>query len=61
MKSSTKRIRPDDYILSAIKPAERLEAALKIAAEAFKNKDLSEEDITEAVKTIRKKAYEGKK
>ncbi len=61
MQLSQKKIRPDDYILSVIKPAERLEAALKIAAEAFKNSELSEEDITKAVKSIRKKIYDRKK
>ena len=60
-RSQKKQIRPDEFILSALKPDERLEAALKIAGEAFKDKVLTEEDINEAVKTVRKKAYAKKK
>ncbi len=61
MKQNVKIIRPDDFILSALEPSERLDAALKVAAEAFKNKVLTEKDVTEAVKSMRKKAYEKKK
>ncbi len=61
MKMSVKRIQPDEFILSALKPSERLAAALKISAEAFKNKTLTENDIIEAVRMVRKKAFAKKK
>ncbi len=57
MKPSTKKIQPDEFIFSALKPNERLNAALKIAAEAFKNKALTEKDVVEAIKLIRKKFH----
>ncbi len=61
MKPSIKKIQPDEFILSALKPEERLNAALKIAAEAFKNKTLTEKDVLEAVRIVRKKAFAKKK
>ncbi len=61
MKSTVKDIQPDDFILSALKPRERLDAALKIAAEAFKSKTLTHDDIEKAVKTVRRKAHAKKK
>ncbi len=57
MKSTLKEIQPDDFILSALKPRERLDAALKIAAEAFKSKTLTQDAIEKAVKTVRRKTH----
>lgn len=60
MKTSLKRVNPEDYILSALKPDERLEAAFKLAKEVFHKTSLTVQDIDSAVKSLRKKAY-GKK
>jgi hypothetical protein len=61
MKMARKAINPEDYILSVLSPEDRLDAALKIAREAFKGTKLSMKDINIAVKSVRRKAYEGKK
>ena len=61
MKSARKAIDPEDYILSVLSPEDRLDAALKIAKEAFKGTKLTMKDINDAVKSVRRKAYEGKK
>jgi hypothetical protein len=49
MKSTAKRIAPDDYILSVLSPKDRLEAAFKIAGEAFKKTMLTTKDVERAV------------
>ena len=59
--STAKKINPDDYILSVLSPEERLDAALKVAGEAFKKTKLSMKDIENAVKSVRRKAYEKKR
>ena len=61
MKPARKAIDPEDYILSVLSPEDRLDAALKIAREAFKGTKLRMKDINNAVKSVRRKAYEGKK
>jgi len=61
MKPARKAIDPEDYILSVLSPEDRLDAALKIAKEAFKGAKLTMRDINNAVKSVRRKAYEGKK
>lgn len=55
---STAAVRPEDFILSALSPEDRLEAALKIAKVSFKNSSLTVEDIEKAVKKVRRKAHE---
>ncbi|MBN1254150.1 MAG: hypothetical protein JXA50_02650 [Deltaproteobacteria bacterium] len=60
MKVTAKSINPEDYILSVLSPEDRLDAAFKVAKEAFKNSKLTMADIDNAVRTVRKKAY-GKK
>jgi hypothetical protein len=57
---ATKKINPEDYILSVLSPEERLDAAFKVAKEAFKNTKLTVGDVNDAARTIRRKAY-GKK
>ncbi len=57
MKTMT-RVRPEDYILSALSPEDRLEAALKIARESFRETTLTVKDIEKAVEKIRRKIYE---
>ncbi|SPD72658.1 hypothetical protein PITCH_A1470007 [uncultured Desulfobacterium sp.] len=60
MRSSAKEIDPGDYILAVLSPRDRLEAALKVASQAFKKSKLTIDDIEKAVKTVRRKLY-GKK
>ena len=59
--ASAKKINPEDYILSVLSPEERLNAAFKVAREAFKGTKLTMKDIENAVETVRKKAYGKKK
>ena len=61
MKPARKLIDPEDYILSVISPEDRLDAAFKIAREAFKGAKLTMRDIDSAVRSVRRKAYGGKK
>ena len=51
------KVKPEEYILSALSKEDRLNAAFAVASEAFKQKDLTLDDIEKAVKTIRKKAH----
>jgi hypothetical protein len=60
VKPARKAIDPEDYILSVLSPEDRLDAALKIAREAFKGTKLTMKDINNAVKSVRRKSY-GKK
>jgi GH35 family endo-1,4-beta-xylanase len=60
MKTAAKILNPEDYILSVLSPEDRLDAAFKIAREAFKETKLTLRDINNAVKLVRRKAY-GKK
>ncbi|MBI5874320.1 MAG: hypothetical protein HZB81_00460 [Deltaproteobacteria bacterium] len=55
------KIRPEDYILAVLSPEDRLDAAFKIAGEVFKKTKLTMRDIDNAVKAVRRKAYEKKK
>lgn len=59
--AATKKINPEDYILSVLSPEERLDAAFKVAKKAFKGVRLTMKDVDNAVKTVRRKAYEKKK
>jgi len=52
-----KKIAPEDYILAALSPRERFEAAFNLAREAFKDSSLTLDDIEAAVKKVRKRAY----
>jgi len=52
---------PEDYILSVLSPEERLNAAFKVAKEAFKTTKLTMKDVDNAVKAVRRKAYGKKK
>ena len=61
MKNSAEKIDPGDYILSVLSPTDRLDAAFKVAAQAFKKSTLTIDDVEKAVKTVRRKAYEKKK
>ena len=59
--ATAKKINPEDYILSALSPEDRLDAAFKVAREAFKSIKLTMKDVDNAVKTVRRKAYEKKR
>ncbi len=58
---AAKKVNPEDYILSVLSPEDRLDAAFKVAQEAFKKTKLTVRDIDHAVKSVRRKAYEKKK
>jgi GH35 family endo-1,4-beta-xylanase len=58
---TAKKINPEDFILSALSPEDRLNAAFDVAREAFKKSRLTMKDIDNAVKSVRRKAYEKKK
>jgi GH35 family endo-1,4-beta-xylanase len=61
MKFATRIVDPEDYILSVLSPEDRLDAAFKVAREAFKGTKLTVRDIDNAVKSVRRKAYGKKK
>lgn len=61
MKTAAKILNPEDYILSVLSPEDRLDAAFRIAREAFKETTLTMRDINNAVKSVRRKAYGKKK
>jgi hypothetical protein len=58
VRTSAVKVDPDEYILSVLSREDRLDAALKVAQEAFRNTTLTLEDINKAVTTIRRKRYE---
>ena len=55
MKTTVKKIRPDEFILSVLSPEERIDAAFRVAKEAFKKTSLTARDIENAVKSVRKR------
>jgi hypothetical protein len=57
---AAKKVNPEDYILSVLSPEDRLDAAFKVAREALKKTKLRVKDIDNAVKSVRRKAYEKK-
>ena len=57
MRSATRRLRPDEYILAVLSPAERLEAALRVAREAFKGGTLAMGEVEAAVRRVRGQRY----
>jgi hypothetical protein len=61
MKATAEKINPEDYILSVLSPEDRLDAAFKIAKEAFKKTRLTVKDIEQSVQLMRRKIYGKKK
>ena len=61
MRHPAEKIDPGDYILAVLSPKERLDAALKVAAQAFKGSKITVKDVENAVKTVRRKVYEKKR
>ena len=61
MRDTARKIDPEDYILSVLSSEDRLDAAFKVAGEAFKKTRLTMKDVDNAVKSVRRKAYAKKK
>jgi len=57
MKASEQQINPEEYILAVLSPQERLDAALRLAREAFQGTTLTLEDVENAVRKVRRKRY----
>lgn len=57
MKSASAKVRPDEFILAALSPEERLDAALRVAREAFKKTELTVADVESAVRRVRRKRH----
>jgi GH35 family endo-1,4-beta-xylanase len=54
MRSTAKKINPEDYILSVLSPEDRLDAAFQVAREAFRKTKLTMRDIDRAVNKEKK-------
>ena len=54
MGTSAQKIKPEEFILAALSPEERLEAAFRVAKQAFRKTDLKSGDLEQAVKNVRK-------
>jgi hypothetical protein len=57
MKAIAQQINPEEYILAVLSPQERLDAALHVAHEAFRETALTLSDVENAVRRVRKKHY----
>ncbi len=57
MKATAEKINPEDYILSVLSPEDRLDAAFKVAHEAFKKTRLTIKDVEQSVQSRRSKIY----
>jgi len=57
LRTTARNIRPEDYILSVLSPEDRLDAAFRVAQEAFKTTKLTMRDIDKAVHLVRRKTY----
>ena len=60
MKASPQQVSPEEYILAPLSAQERLEAAFRIAQEAFKVRALSFSDVESAVRKVRRRLYADK-
>lgn len=52
MKAPARKIDPEEYILAALSPEERLDAALRVAREAFRGTTLTTTDLDAAVRKV---------
>ena len=57
MKASAQKINPEEYILAALSPEDRLEAALRVAHEAFRGSKLTIADVEAAVRKVRRRQH----
>jgi hypothetical protein len=61
MKNTARIILPENFILAALSPEDRLDAAFTVAKQAFKKTKLTMKDIDAAVKSIRSRSAREKK
>lgn len=57
MKATALQISPEEYILAVLSPEDRVEAALRIAQEAFKHTALTLDDVESAAQRVRRRRY----
>ena len=57
MKAGAEKISPEEYMLAALSPEQRLEAAFRVAREAVRGAKLTLEDVETAVRKVRRKHY----
>ena len=57
MKTLEQQINPEEYILAVFSPQEKLDAALRLAREAFRGTTLTLEDVENAVRKVRRKRH----
>ena len=57
MKAGAEKISPEEYLLAALSPEQRLEAAFRVAREAFRDAKLTVDDVEAAVRKVRRKRY----
>jgi len=57
MKATAQQINPEEYVLAVLSPEDRVEAAFRIAREAFKNTTLTLDDVESAVRKVRRRLY----
>jgi hypothetical protein len=57
MKGPARNIDPEEYILAALSPEDRLDAALRVAREAFRGAKLTVADVEAAVRKVRRKRH----
>jgi hypothetical protein len=57
MKASVRSINPEEFILAALSPEERLAAALRVAHEAFRGTKLTMVDVEAAVRRVRRRPH----
>lgn len=54
MRVAVQKINPEDFILSALSPEDRLDAAFEVAREAFRKIHLTMKDLDNPVKSVRR-------
>jgi len=57
MKTTAAKVHPDEFILAALSPEQRLDAALRVAREAFKKTELTVADVESAVRRVRRNRH----
>ncbi|MBX3023671.1 hypothetical protein KF840_02050 [bacterium] len=55
VKAGAEKLTPEELILAALSPEQRLEPAFRVAREAFRGTTLTVDDVEEAVRTVRRK------
>lgn len=54
MKSASTKVRPEEFILAALSPEQRIDAALRVARQAFNKTDLTLVDVQSVVHKVRR-------